>query len=433
MNSAVMQRLDQWVKSYVANRTVQQGLVLLAANTMGNVLQYVFHAFVSRATGPGDYGVFTSLLALYVIVSVPAGIAQTVVTQYVSRFRALNETSKVAGLFVDSLKYLSLAGVVVFVLVAAASVPIASFLNVPSPLPVVAMASIFLVAGGSTVVGGTLQGLQRFFVISANGVLVPIFRLIGGVVLISLGWGAAGALGASTISTFLAVMVGLFFVRDILRMKYEPHGLALSALSWYAGVVLLGTLAYTVLTNIDLIVVKHFFSPEEAGYYSAASVLGKIILFFPAAVSTLMFPKTSQRFALGQNASDIARQSVLVIVGLCGFAAAVLAFFPSLAVHLLFGNQFDGSISLVGLYGATMGLYALVQLLMTFYISQEEARFVWLLASVTVGLAFVLAVFHVSLVQVILSLAASALGVLIISEIWLGGLGLVTRSKAAAE
>ena len=433
MNSAAIKRVDQVVRSYAANRTVQQGVVLLAANTLGNGLQYVFHAFVSRATGPEDYGIFTSLIALYVIASVPAGIAQTVVTQYVSRFRVLNETSRIAGLFGDGLKYLSLAGVVVFALIAAASAPIASFLNLPSPLPVVAMASIFLVAGGFTAVGGTLQGLQRFFVISANGVLVPIFRLIGAVMLISLGWGAAGALGASTISTFLAMVVGLFFVRDILRVQREPHGLALGALSWYTGIVLLGTLAYTVLTNIDLIVVKHFFSPEQAGYYSAASVLGKIILFFPGAVTTVMFPKTSQRFALGQSASDLARKSVLVIVGLCGAAAAVLTLFPGLAVHVMFGNEYDASIGLVGLYGATMGLYALVQLLMTFYISQEEARFVWLLAGVTAVLAIVLAAFHVSLAQVILSLAASALAVLIISEIWLGGLGLIARPKAAVE
>ncbi len=433
MNSTVIRRLDRLVRSYVANRTVQQGVVLLAANTMGNVLQYAFHAFVSRATGPEEYGVFTSLLALYVIVSVPAGIAQTVITQYVSRFRALGEMSKVSGLFSDGLRYLSLAGIVVFALVAVASAPIAAFLNVPAAMPVAAMASIFLVAGGSTAVAGTLQGLQRFFVISANGVLTPIFRLIGGVLLISLGWGAAGALGASTISTLLAMLVGLFFVRDILRVQYEPHGLALSTLSWYTGVVLLGTLAFTVLTNVDLIVVKHFFSPEQAGYYSAASVLGKIILFFPGAVATVMFPKTSQRFALRQSASDLARKSVLVIVGLCGFAAAILVVFPSLAVHLMFGNQYDGSIGLVGLYGATMGLYALVQLLMTFYISQEEVRFVWLLAVVTAALAIVLALVHVSLTQVILSLAASALGVLVISELWLGGLGLVRRAKAAAE
>lgn len=432
MNSAVIQRVDRFVRSYATNQTVQQGVVLMAANTVGNVLQYVFHAFVSRAIGPEEYGVFTALLALYVIVNVPAGIAQTVITQYVSRFRALGEARKITGLFVDGMKYLSLAGMVVFGIVAAASAPIASFLNVSAALPVVAMASIFLVAGGSTTVAGTLQGLQRFYVISATGMLGPVFRLLAGVLLISLGWGAAGALGASTISTLLAMLVGFFFVRDILG-KSDKHGLALGAVSWYTGIVLLGTLAFTVLSNIDLIVVKHFFSPEEAGYYSAAAVLGKTILFFPGAVSIVLFPKTSQRFALGQSASDLARKGVLVTVGLCGFAAAVLALFPSLAVHLMFGNQYDASIRLVGLYGATMGLYAVVQLLMTFYISQEEARFVWLLAGLTAALAIALAFYHPSLIQVILLLAASAFGVLVISEVWLGGLGLVSRPKAAAK
>ncbi len=431
MKSVVVQRVNQYVRAYAMNPTVQQGVVLLVANTLGNALQYIFHAFVSRAMGPDEYGVFASLLALYVIVNVPTGIAQTVITQYVARFRARNEMSRVGALFVDSLKYLSLAGVGVFALVAVVSAPIASFLNVPSALPVIAMASIFLIAGGSTVVSGTLQGLQRFYVISANGVLGPAFRLIAGVAMVALGWSAAGALGASTVSAFLVMLIGFYFVRDLWRATGAPHDLALGAVSRYSGIVLIGTLAFTMLTNIDLIVVKHFFTPGQAGYYSAASVLGKIILFFPTAVSTILFPKTSHRHALGQDASGLARQSMLALVGLCGLSVAALALFPAPAVHLMFGNQYDGSIGLVGLYGATMGLFALVQLLMTYYISLEEARFVWLLAGVTAVLTVVLAFVHISLTQVIVSLAVSAIGVLVISELWLGGMGLARRSEAA--
>ena len=48
-----------------------------------------------------------------------------------------------------------------------------------------------------------------------------------------------------------------------------------------------------VLTNIDLILVKHFFTPIEAGYYSIAQMVGKIILILPIPIVTVMFPKLS--------------------------------------------------------------------------------------------------------------------------------------------
>ncbi len=54
MSVTAIKRVDEVVRSYAANRTVQQGVVLLAANTLGNALQYVFHALVSRAIGPED-------------------------------------------------------------------------------------------------------------------------------------------------------------------------------------------------------------------------------------------------------------------------------------------------------------------------------------------------------------------------------------------
>src|SRR3972149_2017554 len=52
-------------------------------------------------------------------------------------------------------------------------------------------------------------------------------------------------------------------------------------------------LCFMVLTNIDLILVKHFFTPMEAGYYSIAQIVGKIILFlpFPASVIELLSGK----------------------------------------------------------------------------------------------------------------------------------------------
>jgi hypothetical protein len=80
-----------------------------------------------------------------------------------------------------------------------------------------------------------------------------------------------------------------------------------------------------------------------------------------------------------------------------------------------------------------MGLYALVQLQLAFYISQEEPRFAWLLVAITGALVLFLTFVHVSLVQVIISLAASALLTLVIGEFWLDGLGLAKRFRAASK
>ncbi len=422
--ASILKRLEHFFVPHVSSVALQQGVALFASNSLSNLFQYLFHFSISRMLGPVEYGTVTALLALWMIAAVPSGIAQTVITQYVSRFFARAERAKISSLLIGSLRTLTLAGLGIFALIALIGAPIASLLNIPSAIPVIAMASNFVPIGATTAIAGSLQGTQRFYPIAANSVLYAIFRLVFGIALVALGLGASGALGATTVANLLGLGVMLYFVRDLLAVRPEPHHITFGEMSWYTNVVFWGMLALAVLSNVDLIVVKHFFSPIQAGYYSAASVLGKTILFFPIAVQTLVLPKAAQRHALGQAAADLARKGMLITLGLCGSAAVVLALFPDFAVRMLFGNQYDPSASIVGLYGATMGLFALVQLLTIYYLSKSEARFVWLLVAATLGLALMLFIFHDTLVQIILTLAGCAILILVVSEVWLGGLGL---------
>ena len=48
--------------------------------------------------------------------------------------------------------------------------------------------------------------------------------------------------------------------------------------------------------NIDVILVKHYFSADEAGHYAALSQLGKIIIFGTGAIASVMFPLVVERF-----------------------------------------------------------------------------------------------------------------------------------------
>jgi O-antigen/teichoic acid export membrane protein len=183
--STMKRRLAEMVTPSISTRTLQQGVILMAANLAGSALQYLFHFFASRMLGPVDYGIFTALLGLAMILTVPASIAQMVITQYVSGFFARNETDKIAALFADALKKLSWVSWIAFGLIAVASPLIAVFLNIPSPWPVIAMASVLLLTGPFTTMTGTFQGLQRFYLVAAQSVLGPGFRLGVGLVLVA--------------------------------------------------------------------------------------------------------------------------------------------------------------------------------------------------------------------------------------------------------
>jgi O-antigen/teichoic acid export membrane protein len=155
------------------------------------------------------------------------------------------------------------------------------------------------------------------------------------IALVLLGWGVFGALGAVAISYFVTTVLSIL----ILRMSFDGEdekgdpgpdwtkttGYDFSAVYSYAIPVGLTLFFFMVLTNIDLILVKHFFMPIEAGYYSIAQMVGKIVLFLPLPIVMVMFPKLASLKMENQEkkALLLLRYSLISAVSLCGGATIV--------------------------------------------------------------------------------------------------------------
>ncbi len=116
--------------------TKQVGLLFISSMVV-NVSNYLFQVFMGRSLGPADYGILASLFSLFMILSVPAGVLQTVTAKYTSNFRAHKKLGKIAKLVKGLLKRVSLFGLLGFILFIIASKFISSFLHIPSRLPVI--------------------------------------------------------------------------------------------------------------------------------------------------------------------------------------------------------------------------------------------------------------------------------------------------------
>ena len=56
---------------------------------------------------------------------------------------------------------------------------------------------------------------------------------------------------------------------------------------------LLGVTGFTVLTNIDVVVAKAALSPQDAGNYASAALVGKAVLFAAAGITLVLLPRVT--------------------------------------------------------------------------------------------------------------------------------------------
>jgi O-antigen/teichoic acid export membrane protein len=273
---------------------------------------------------------------------------------------------------------------------------------------------------------GALQGLQKFYAWGIIAIIGGLLRLVFAVGLVALGLQASGALAAQFISVLATLAIAFVVLWPLFRrnpsFQSSNHGLTLKEISSYAGLVLVGTTCLAVMTNMDVMIVKHFFPPAEAGQYAAASVLAKVILFTPAAITAVLFPKSTERYTLQQDSSKIARLAVGAVAGLCGTLAIVFFLIPEFLIRLLFGQGYENAVPLLGPFGLTMALYALVTVQMTYYLSIHKSRYIPVIAISTILVIVALALFHQSLLEVILIQLINAAALLVIGELILQGI-----------
>ncbi|MBK8128977.1 MAG: oligosaccharide flippase family protein [bacterium] len=150
------------------------------------------------------------------------------------------------------------------------------------------------------VTDGALQGVQHFLGLGGVVVVQAVLRFGLTAVLIWLGLDLVGAVLALPLSSGLALLLALWLLRGYFR---APQAAEVQKVSLgYSTLTLVGLLAFALLVYSDAILVNRLFPAAVAAAYTPVNVLARINLFVPLALGMVLFPKATQRRALGQDA-----------------------------------------------------------------------------------------------------------------------------------
>ncbi|MFQ6066294.1 MAG: oligosaccharide flippase family protein [bacterium] len=382
--------------------------VLFAITTLANIADYLFHLYMGRHLSPADYGILYSLITLLIIVSVPTITIRTVMARYVSHFMIKNEYGKVRSLLFSSFKVVFLGGLLGFLVFSFASGQIAQYLQIPSRTPVIILGVIVLITVIMPVGRGALQGLEKFGHLGLNFLSQAGLKLGSGIVLVYFGFKVNGALAAFILGGLAALFLLLRPLNFFFHGKELAGTVGLKKIYQYSAPVIIAISCLWVMVNVDVILVKHFFKPLEAGYYSAAALVGRVIFFLPESIGIVMFPKTSQLHVQRRKSFFVLKKTLLFVGLLAGGAATGCILFPSFVTRILWGTKYSSSAPLVGRFALAMTLFSLANVLFLYQLSIHSFRFLYLAGIFAISEIVAITIFHSSLSQVVWILVANA-------------------------
>lgn len=368
-------------------RGTTAGAVVLLGLLGANAANAVFHLVAARSLGPSRYGDLATLVAIVGLLAFPLGGVQFAVAQRIAQSAARHDSRSISTLYRRALAWAFVVGTILSIAMAVLSEPIQRALRVGSVAAVLLTAATLLPTVISPVVAGLAQGLERFVLFSASQVIAPVTRIALLLPLIELSMGVPGAMGATFVATALAV-AGTAWVLRIWVAK--PRQVAVSIerrppIRRALIVSVTGILALTALTTLDVVVAKVSLSSKEAGLYGAASLVGRLILFLPTAVASVLLPKVSSRAATGRDASRLVLPSLLITALLCLLLTAVYALAPTVLIRLSFGAKYEDAAPWLWLFGVEMTCFALANVAFAYDLGRDRARGAWLMAAAAIA------------------------------------------------
>jgi O-antigen/teichoic acid export membrane protein len=374
-------------------------LTLLAGSGIVGVTNLIYNIATARLLGPAGFSHVTAVYTILMLLSCITLSFQVVCAKYIARRESSQERSAIfAGLHQRAL----LAGVGIGVLMFLFSGSITTFLALPDRVLIwlLALGMAFYIPLG--VRRGYIQGIHAFGALAINFMLEGIVRLGGAVLLIALGMGVKGAVFASVLAVIVAYFAAL---PSPALTALSFRSLAISAREGVQAIVFFS--GQTIINNFDIVLVKHFFPPAEAGFYAAVSLVGRVINMCAWSVVHTMFPVSAGSRSEERNGSPVLLTSLALVSLILTVLIFGLWLIPGFLWKTLFGAHFElggyGSLpQLLILYAVTTGVYSLSSVIITHEMSRKIANTSWLQLVFSGAMAVGICLLHATLLQVIL-------------------------------
>ncbi len=394
------------------SKLVRQNLILFLGGFAAGVGGFAYHAIAGRALGPRLYGEVAALFGLYTVGTTANLILVLVLARYAADLKAAGRMGAIRHVVWRTSRLLATPAIIVVLLAAALSVPIAAFEHFDSPVPVIWLGLAIAMYCYTAIPRGILQGTQRFPALSANLSLEVAVRTTMLVVLLAAGLAVTGSMMAVLAGGTFAYALGSYALRDLFAVDRDV--VRMRTMASFAVTAAAGTLGIILLYSLDLVLAAHYLDKQSAGIYGSLNKIEVIIFYGTLSVSQVLFPRVVEAIATRRHPARLLLLSAGLISVLGLGAIVVFGITRGLVAALLFGPQFSAAqpyvlaVSFIGL-----GL-SLDNLLVQFLMAVHDRVFVPILAGACLLLVGLIGVHHGGLTDIIAAVMITIYALLLI-------------------
>ena len=363
-----------YFKKIIKHDLVKKGSILFLGSNIANFLSFVFNLILVRQLTISNYGIYSSLISFISLFAMPSSIISTVIIRFSTEFFAQKNMKAVVKMYKDSLKFVSLFSLILFFVLSILSFYISGFLKIDDILIIIFSIAVISFSYIYTVYGAFLQSFLKFEFLSVVSVLSTGFKIVLVLLFLYFGLSLRGVFGAILLATVLPIILvnfNLFFLFDKKNNSSEKHFSYRKMLNYALPSGLALFFVSSFITS-DILLVKHFLTPIEAGKYASIALMGRVIFYFSSPFIAVSLPYFIKKNAMNEKSENNLILPIVIVT------AASLAFslfyliFPGFASRILLGKDIGHLYYFsIFLYGFFMSIYSVLMLVVNFFLSKH--------------------------------------------------------------
>ncbi len=391
------------ISQIIVHPLISGSAIVFIGSNSANIFNFLFNFSMVRNLSAASYGDVIGLISLITLATMPAAATVPMTINFAARFYAKKEMSQIRGLFFKLSKVLYLVGFVVFISFLVFSSWIGAFFNISNTILIDIAGVIVFVGYISVMHAELLQAKLAFTFLSVVNLIGSVLKYILALFFVFLGFGAFGAMIAFAVSYIVPYLLSFLELRFIFDKKINSDHISLTKLLSYGGPAAISLYVLTSFITTDILLVKHFFNPKEAGIYAVLSLAGRVIFFLTAPIASVMFPLIVHRHEKKQKYKDIYILAVIFILIPSLALTTVYVFFPEFILILF--NQQKNSILItpyLGLFGIFMTIYSLLSVTTNLFLSIGKTKIYIPLVFGGILQVILISIFHRNFLEIIL-------------------------------
>ena len=399
----------------IRNKTIKGEHFFMFSMFVVNAGNYIYNLLLGRFLGPKAFADAALMITFLLVLSFVGMTFQIVTTKYCVLFEKDEKKKFISGLFRIS----TIIGIVIgfFFIYFSNNLQLLFHTETSTMFQLFGVGiPVYFVM---SVNRGVYQGDNKLFCLSYTYIAEMIARLSITLILILFATQYPITILVSTGIT-LSLFCGLFPIKKSFFLKPTIEReivLEIKPIVTFFALTAFYELTQIIINNSDVILVKHFFNNEQAGYYASLALIGRVVYFVTWIFVMLLLPKVIKLKKDGIETSPILTKYVSVIALFSLSIVFVTYLIPEIVVFMMFGEDYLSIAPLLWKYALATALFAVANVFAYYFLSLSNYLPVVLSAFFGIVQIVLILLFHSSL-EVVVHMQIIAMASLLLFQLF---------------